>query len=146
MASPRLWNNWSTSPFPVSKCKNEDQGLSIARVESDAERVNAVSERTWLLPSSQGGCGEPSTFKFPKPSALVAKSAFKQYSDADLKEVENEIALAGIVLNPQPVWPWITGGVVIVALARSGCAGQARSGEPMQYRSAMCRKIALRLP
>ena len=101
--------------------KNEDQGLSIARVESDAERVNAVSERTWLLTlKPRAAAGEPSTFKFPKPTSLVAKSAFKQYSDADLKDVENEIALAGIVLNPQPVWPWITGGVVIVALGLFG--------------------------
>ena len=101
--------------------KNEDQGLSIARVESDAERVNAVSERTWLLSlKPKAAAGEPSTFKFPEPSALVTKSVFKQYDDADLKEVENEIAMAGIVLNPQPVWPWITGGVVIVALGLFG--------------------------
>jgi len=101
--------------------KNEDQGLSIARVESDAERVNAVSERTWLLTlKPKAAASDPSTFRFPKPTALVDKSAFKQYSDADLKEVENEIALAGIVLNPQPVWPWITGSVVIVALGVFG--------------------------
>ena len=49
--------------------KNEDQGLSIARVESDAERVNAVSDRTWLLTlKPRAAAGEPSTFKFPKPT------------------------------------------------------------------------------
>jgi hypothetical protein len=101
--------------------KNEDQGLSIARVESDAERVNAVSERTWLLTlKPKAGTSEPSTFKFPEPTSLVAKSVFKQYSNADLKEVEGEIATAGIVLNPQPVWPWLTGGAIIVALGLAG--------------------------
>ena len=29
--------------------KKDDQGLSIARVESGATSVNAVSEQTWLL-------------------------------------------------------------------------------------------------
>ena len=90
--------------------KNEDQGLSIARVESDTESVSAVSERTWLLTiKPEGKVNEPATFKYPKPTNLASKSIFKQYSDADIKEVENEIAMAGINLNPQPFWPWIVG-------------------------------------
>ena len=53
---------------------------------AEAEGVNAVSERTWLLTlKPKAGTGEPSTFKFPEPTSLVAKSVFKQYSDADLK-------------------------------------------------------------
>ncbi|GIT05363.1 MAG: hypothetical protein CM1200mP29_07740 [Verrucomicrobiota bacterium] len=34
--------------------KTDDQGLSIARVESGASSVNAVSERTWLLTLKPG--------------------------------------------------------------------------------------------
>ena len=97
--------------------KTDDQGLSIARIESGASSVNAVSERTWLLtlkPSADAG--ESLTFKFPKPTKLVAKSVFKQYSDADLVEVDSELALAGLLLNPPPTWPWFAGGAVVLLL------------------------------
>ena len=101
--------------------KNEDQGLSIARVESDTESVSAVSERTWLLTiKPEGKVNEPATFKYPKPTNLVSKSIFKQYSDADIKEVENEIAMAGIILNPQPFWPWIVGFAFLATIGIIG--------------------------
>ncbi|SVE11043.1 uncharacterized protein METZ01_LOCUS463897, partial [marine metagenome] len=79
--------------------------------------VNAVSERTWLLTLKPGDdVGEPLSFRFPKPTELVAKTAFKQYRDADLVEVDSELALAGIVLGPAPIWPWIAGCAVVVLL------------------------------
>ena len=97
--------------------KTDDQGLSIARVESGATGVNAVSERTWLLTlKPTDDAGELLTFKFPKPTKLVAKSVFKQYSDADLVEVDSELALAGLLLNPPPTWPWFAGGAVVLLL------------------------------
>ena len=97
--------------------KKDDQGLSIARVESGAASVNAVSERTWLLTlQPDADAGEPLTFKFPQPTGLVAKSVFKQYSDADLVEVDSELALAGLLLNPPPTWPWFAGGAVVLLL------------------------------
>ena len=97
--------------------KTDDQGLSIARVESGALGVNAVSERTWLLTlKPTADAGEPITFKFPQPTGLVAKSVFKQYSDADLVEVDSELALAGLLLNPPPTWPWFAGGAVVLLL------------------------------
>ena len=97
--------------------KNDDQGLSVARVESGASSVNAVSERTWLLtlkPSAD--VGDSLAFRFPQPTGLVAKTVFKQYSDADLVEVESELALAGLVLNPPPTWPWFAGGAALLLL------------------------------
>ncbi|MBC8245192.1 MAG: hypothetical protein H8E20_12440 [Verrucomicrobia bacterium] len=97
--------------------KTDDQGLSVARVESGASGVNAVSERTWLLTlKPSGDAGDSLAFKFPQPTGLVAKTVFKQFSDADLVEVESELALAGLVLNPPPVWPWIAGGAVTLLL------------------------------
>ena len=82
--------------------KTDDQGLSIARVDSGAASVNAVSERTWLLTLKPAGdAGGTLSFKFPQPTGLVAKSVFKQYSDADLVEVDSELALAGIALLPE---------------------------------------------
>ena len=101
--------------------KNEDQGLSIARVESDVDSVNAVSERTWLITLKlEEEVSEPTTFIYPKPTDLVSKSVFKQYSDADLEEVENEIAMAGIILNPQPFWPWLVGFTFLVMIGVIG--------------------------
>jgi len=97
--------------------KTDDQGLSIARIESQTAGVNAVSEQTWLItlkPTSDAG--ELLPFKFPKPTSLVAKTVFKQYSDANLVEVDSEIALAGLLLTPPPLWPWITGSAVLLLL------------------------------
>jgi len=97
--------------------KTDDQGLSIARVESGALGVNAVSERTWLLTlKPTADAGESLTFKFPQPTGLVAKSVFKQYSDADLVEVDSELALVGLSLNPPPTWPWFAGSAAVLLL------------------------------
>ena len=98
--------------------KTDDQGLSIARIESGPSSVNAVSERTWLLtlnPTRNAAGMLP--FKFPEPTDLVAKAACKQYHDADLVEVNSELALTGLVLNPPPTWPWFAGGAVALLLA-----------------------------
>ena len=101
--------------------KTDDQGLSIARVESDASSVNAVSERTWQLTLKPADdAGESLMFKFPKPTDLVAKTAYKQYSDADLEEVDSELALAGLVLNPTPTWPWFAGSATVLLLIGIG--------------------------
>ena len=97
--------------------KTDDQGLSIARVESEAGGVNAVSEQTWLLTLKPSGNADGTlSFKFPEPTGLVAKAAFKQYRDADLVEVDSELALAGILLTPPPLWPWFAGGTVLLLL------------------------------
>ncbi len=102
--------------FEISK--TDDQGLSIARVESGASSVNAVSERTWLLTlKPTGDVDGMLPFKFPKPTGLVAMAAYKQYRDADLVEVDSELALAGLVLNPPPTWPWFAGGAVAILVA-----------------------------
>ena len=103
------------------KVKKDDQELSIARVESDASSVNAVSERTWLLTLKPADdAGELLTFKFPEPTDLVAKTAYKQYSDADLEKVDSELALAGLVLNPTPTWPWFAGSAAVLLLLGIG--------------------------
>ena len=100
---------------------NEDQGLSIVQVESNAKSVSAISERTWLLTiKSKGKVNETDTFIYPKPTSLVSKSIFKQYIEADIKEVENEIAMAGIILNPKPFWPWIVGFAFLVTIGSVG--------------------------
>ena len=101
--------------------KKDDQELSIARVESGASSVNAVSERTWQLTLKPvDDAGESLMFKFPKPTDLVAKTAYKQYSDADLEEVDSELALAGLVLNPTPTWPWFAGSATVLLLIGIG--------------------------
>jgi hypothetical protein len=101
--------------------KTDDQGLSIARVESGASSVNAVSERTWQLTLKPADdAGESLMFKFPKPTDLVAKTAYKQYSDADLEEVDSELALAGLMLNPTPTWPWFAGSAAVLLLIGIG--------------------------
>jgi hypothetical protein len=115
--------------------KKDDQGLSIARVESGAASVNAVSERTWLLTLKPAAdAGELHTFKFPEPtmttnsdgSKLVAKSVFKEYNNADLKEVDSELVLEGLVLNPPPTWPWFAGSAAVLLLLGIGAWRMAR--------------------
>ena len=101
--------------------KNDDQGLSIARVESGATSVNAVSEHTWLLTIKPiDGGSEPLMFKFPETIDSDIKSVFKQYKDADLVEVDSELALAGLVLNPAPTWPWFAAGATVLLLLGIG--------------------------
>jgi len=101
--------------------KNDDQGLSIARVESGATSVNAVSEHTWLLTLKPiDGGSEPLMFKFPETIDSDIKSVFKQYKDADLVEVDSELALAGLVLNPAPTWPWFAAGATVLLLLGIG--------------------------
>ena len=76
-----------------------------------------MSERTWLLTLKPGDdAGKSLSFKFPEPTELVTKAAYKQYSDADLVEVDSKLALAGIVLGPASKWPWIAGGMVVLLL------------------------------
>ena len=109
--------------------KTADQGLSIARIESEAGGVNAVSEQTWLLTlKPTGDAGGTLSFKFPEPTGLVAKAAVKQYRDADLGEVDSELALAGILLTPPPLWPWFAGGTVLLLLGLGAWQLSRRSG------------------
>ena len=97
--------------------ENSEVGVWLARVESGASSVNAVSERTWLLTLKPGEDADKSlSFKFPEPTKLVTKAAYKQYSDADIVEVDSKLALAGIVLGPAPKWPWIAGSMVVLLL------------------------------
>jgi len=101
--------------------KKDDQGLSIARVESGATSVNAVSEHTWLLTLKPNGDGGKSLmFKFPETIDSDIKSVFKRYNDADLVEVDSELALAGLVLNPAPTWPWFAAGAAVLLLLGIG--------------------------
>jgi len=101
--------------------KKDDQGLSIARVESGATSVNAVSEHTWVLTLKPNGDGGKSLmFKFPETIDSDIKSVFKRYNDADLVEVDSELALAGLVLNPAPTWPWFAAGAAVLLLLGIG--------------------------
>lgn len=55
---------------------------------------------------------------------------YKRYEDADLMVVDNEIALAGIPLNPRPLWQWILMGVIVVAAFNGvGWVVRNRAGE-----------------
>jgi len=82
-----------------------DNGLSIARIDTESENLAPVSERNWLLklrlaePASAG-----MTFQFAEALHPDLKQVFKRYADADLVEVQPEIALAGLVINPRPLW------------------------------------------
>jgi len=57
---------------------------------------------------------------------LVAKSVFKEYNNADLKEVDSELVLEGLVLNPPPTWPWFAGSAAVLLLLGIGAWRMAR--------------------
>jgi hypothetical protein len=82
-----------------------DEGLAITHIDTEGEDVTPVSERNWLLKLQLAGKASTGmTFKFPESLRSDVKQVFKRYADADLVEVEPEIALAGVVIQPRPLW------------------------------------------
>lgn len=97
--------------------KKPEAPLTLTRLDTAGDSVAAVSERSVLLalvPDDSGPA--PSVFRFPAPRRDGMTNLFKRYADADLVEVKPEVALEGLRLRPRPWWPWVSGGVVVVAI------------------------------
>jgi hypothetical protein len=95
-----------------------DQGLSVAQIDTEGDEVAPVTERNWLLKLRVNENAPASLpFQFPETTVAGAKTIFKRYADADLVEVEPELALTGLTLRPRPWWHWVVLGVVFLSVA-----------------------------
>jgi len=96
--------------FAVEKVA--DQGLLISSIDTEGERPMPISERSWLLSLSSTGDSSgkaPAVFQFPQPRRADIKVAYKQYSDADVADVDPQVALAGLPLDRAR--PWVKIGI-----------------------------------
>jgi len=99
--------------------KTEDQGLSIARFDPDAEGNAIVSERTWLITMEAADTitERPTKYKFPEPKVATAETIYQRFVDADLAKVGPDVDLEARYGEPSRAWLWWTlGGVAAITL------------------------------
>jgi hypothetical protein len=96
--------------------KKDDQGLSVARFDPDAEQNAIVSERNWMI-ALQAKPGEvPKSFRFAVPKVELAEAVYQRYQDADLVNATPEVSLEQDY-GKRDFTPWWIGGVAVVLLA-----------------------------
>ncbi len=110
-----LFGSWKPETFEISV---EDQGVSVARFNPDAEDNVVSSERTWLvtLTAKPGTNEAPQQFSFPQPDYPVNEVVYQRYRDADLEPVTHIVALAGKYIEPDYTrfW-WSAAGIGLCA-------------------------------
>lgn len=89
--------------------KTNDSGVAVTKLDTEGDDLAALSERSWVFELRPEGTGQgPATFKFPAAKAGNLEVTYKRYADADLVEVNPEVALAGLRLRPDLTWLWVT--------------------------------------
>jgi hypothetical protein len=115
--------NLDPEGFEVARA--DDQGVSVAKYDEDADGIAVVSERTWLveLRARQDRAAAPTKFRFGTPRGEVAEMAYQRYQDADLATVEQEVALEHEYQGRGRAWLWVAGagsavllGIVVLAV------------------------------
>jgi hypothetical protein len=105
--------------------KTDDQGLSVARFDPDAEQNTIVSERTWMITLKAKADQAPAkTFHFGAAQEQPAEMNYHRYQDADLATVTPEVSLEERYGGRNPLWLWLSalgtavvvGGVAIVLI------------------------------
>jgi hypothetical protein len=90
--------------------KTDDQGVSVARFDLDADTTAVVSERTWMV-TLRAKEGQRAPEKFCFASAKVdAEMTYQRYQDADLATVSAEVTLERGYGSPSYAWLWWVGG------------------------------------
>jgi hypothetical protein len=97
--------------------KTDDQGVSVAKFDPDAEQNSIVSERTWLvtLKPKDDLAKLPEVFRFGSARQDATEMTFQRFRDADLIPAQSEIRLEetyGAVHN-HVLW-WLGGAAVLV--------------------------------
>lgn len=114
---PELGSLLRTNWPGLALAELSDNGVSIARVDTEGEQLAPVSERNWLLKLKLAESAKTGmTFRFAESLRADAKQVFKRYADADLVEVQPEIALAGLPIKPRPLWQQLAVAVGLAAL------------------------------
>jgi hypothetical protein len=98
----------------------DDQGLSLSKLDAEAESNSVVSERSWLIEMKrrEGLAEAPKSFTFPKPKAEIKELVYQRYDDADLASAEPTISLVEEYGGKETPWLWIAviGGALLVFL------------------------------
>lgn len=99
--------------------KTSDLAMVINRMDTDGERPTPISEHSWLINLSAENNDQASlAFRFPQPRAKDAKMAYRQYSDADVVDVDPELAVAGLPIRTSRWWTYalVIGGILMATV------------------------------
>jgi hypothetical protein len=105
--------------------KVTDQGLSIAKMDTEGDKLAPISERSWLVnlsPARSASASEAAVFHFPAPLSKATKVNYKRYADADVADVDPQLAVAGLPLAASHRWMWIAGTLLVALLIASAVA------------------------
>jgi hypothetical protein len=95
--------------------KITDHGLTIAKLDAEGDTLAPVAERNWLIELVQDAkAGVAKAFGFPRPKLETKELAFKRYADADIVDVKESVALAGVPLRPPNYWNWVLWGILFI--------------------------------
>lgn len=101
--------------------KTDGQPLVITKLDTEAETLAPVTERTWMVSYSIADDAPADlAFKFPAVKTPGATLVYKRYADADLEDVSERVALAGVRLRKSPWWKWPA--IALGVLAAAGVA------------------------
>jgi hypothetical protein len=110
---PELNELLEVAPAGFQVEKVTDHGLTVTKLDAESDSLAAICERNWLVALAQApGADAPTEFRFPKPKLDTAELTYKRYADADLVEVKESLALAGLPLQPASYRGWMLSGVM----------------------------------
>jgi hypothetical protein len=111
---PELDELVSLQPGEFTLVGVDDQGVSVSKFDEEAADNVILSERSWIvsLHAKPGLEKRPTQFEFAGSARDDVKLLFQRYVDADLKEVEQVVALEERYAAPRSIWPWVGGGAV----------------------------------
>jgi hypothetical protein len=102
--------------FPGFKTSNATEpSLTLTRLDTEGDAIQPVTERNWLVTLTADAVSRPTAFNYPKPTKENIAVTYKRYADADIVEVQPDLAMVGVRLEPSR-WPLWTGlGIVVLA-------------------------------
>jgi hypothetical protein len=104
---PRFEELFDFAPAGYKIEETTDSGPAVQKLDSEGEELVAATERDWLIKLvADRSDSSAAAFSFPKPKDDTMKVAYKRYEDADIVDVQPELALAGVPLRKSPWWPW----------------------------------------
>ncbi len=89
----------------------QDQGLNVNSLDTDGDTIQAQTDRSWLVALHSNDQSQSNSFAFPSSSDESAAMKFQQYADADIIDVEGDVALAGLRLQSTASRSWIMAGI-----------------------------------